>query len=690
MLISITVLYSFTDTFFLDASTVDTIDNGFKDIAVLRNVGKSSNDALTWLVSRREGWLLFFDNADDPNLNLNKFLPKCGHGNIIITSRNPELRIYGSNSQVSDMEQNEAITLLLKSAAQEVSPMNEKLAAEIVKALSYLPLAIVQAGAFIAKFGSLNNYLALYSKNRDRLLKERPAQTHDDYALTVYTTWQISFERLSSRSAQAAGYDFPPFGPLKEELQQPHNFLAQFLTPDGEWDTFAFTEVTNEIKSYSLMDLDPEANVFSIHPLVHSWCRTTLSNNDLQSSYCNVYSIVGMSVEPVPMADRQLACLKLLPHVESVMQFKKQHLVPDFRTQYAMIYHYAGRFKDAKELEVCILEKHSQNLGVDHLNTLYAMQWLAKTYKELDELDKAEELEVLVVEKRKSLLGEDHPDTLDATYHLAVTYAEHEQLEKAEMLQVPLLNKQRPIFGEDHLSTLWSMYNLAVIYQKLGQFQKAEELEVVVVNKRRAILGEDHPDTLRIMFNLAVTYQHLGDFDKAAQLQVVVVEKRKSILGEDHQLTLKAMYSLAQTYGKLGQFQEAEKLESVVVRKRGAILGDEHYDTLHVMEDLALTYRALREFEKAKELQIIAVDKRQMTLGSDHLYTLEALHNLACTYHDLGQWGEAEYLQIEVLEKQRAILGSGHPDTVRAVRNLALTYRCLGKLDKAEQLEKSI
>ncbi|KAJ7731784.1 P-loop containing nucleoside triphosphate hydrolase protein [Mycena metata] len=328
----------FTDTFFLDASMVETINKGFKDIAVLRNVGKSSNDALTWLVSRREGWLLFFDNADDPNPNLNKFLPKCGHGNIIITSRNPELRIYGSNSQVSDMEENEAVTLLLKSAAQEVSPMNEKLAAEIVKALSYLPLAIVQAGAFIAKSGSLNNYLALYSKNHNRLLKERPAQTHDDYAWTVYTTWQISFDRLSSRSAQflqlcsflhrggisedlfsrAASYDFPPFGPLKEELQQPLNFLAQFLVSDGEWDTFAFMDVTNEIKSYSLMDLDPERNVFSIHPLVHSWCRTTLS--DLQSSYYDVYSIVGMSVEPIPVADRQLACLKLLPHAESSKQ----------------------------------------------------------------------------------------------------------------------------------------------------------------------------------------------------------------------------------------------------------------------------------------------------------------------------------------------------------------------------------
>jgi hypothetical protein len=51
--------------------------------------------------------------------------------------------------------------------------------------LWYLPLAIIQAGAFISKSGALDSYLALYAKNRDRLLREKPAQSHDDYAWTV-------------------------------------------------------------------------------------------------------------------------------------------------------------------------------------------------------------------------------------------------------------------------------------------------------------------------------------------------------------------------------------------------------------------------------------------------------------------------------------------------------------------------
>ncbi len=77
---------------------------------------------------------MFYDNTDDPKLNLHSFLPQCTHGNIIITTRNPGLCVYaGANSAVSDMEETDAVELLLKSAAQESSPANTKIAAEIVK-----------------------------------------------------------------------------------------------------------------------------------------------------------------------------------------------------------------------------------------------------------------------------------------------------------------------------------------------------------------------------------------------------------------------------------------------------------------------------------------------------------------------------------------------------------------------------
>jgi hypothetical protein len=126
--------YSFTNTFFIDTSTIETIDTGLKNIALANKAGSTSQDALQWLRNKPEEWLLFFDNADDPKLNLNKFLPRCNHGNILITSRNPELRGYaGAHSLVSDMEESDAVELLLRSATQNTTPGNRQTAVEIVK-----------------------------------------------------------------------------------------------------------------------------------------------------------------------------------------------------------------------------------------------------------------------------------------------------------------------------------------------------------------------------------------------------------------------------------------------------------------------------------------------------------------------------------------------------------------------------
>jgi hypothetical protein len=126
--------HSFSNIFLIDTSTVKTIDTGLKDIPGSQHPGRSAQDALQWLTNNSENWLLLFDNADDPKINLNQWFPRCNHGNILITSRNPGIRVYaGSDSVVSDMEEADAVALLLKSAAQENKLANREIAADIVK-----------------------------------------------------------------------------------------------------------------------------------------------------------------------------------------------------------------------------------------------------------------------------------------------------------------------------------------------------------------------------------------------------------------------------------------------------------------------------------------------------------------------------------------------------------------------------
>ncbi|KAJ7713107.1 hypothetical protein B0H16DRAFT_1899674 [Mycena metata] len=656
---------SFSNVFFVDTSKVETIDTGLKGIAVSKSVGNSAQDALMWLQSSHDKWLLFFDNADDPKINLNDFLPKCNHGNIIITSRNPELRSYGAHTLVSDMDEADAITLLLRRANKESSEENLKLATKIVKELYYLPLAIIQAGAFISKSEDLGGYLALYHSNRARLLSEKAAQSHDDYAQTVFTTWQISFNQLSYLAATllqlcsflhytgisedmfstASRYEPRSWSPPREELQEPLEFLSHFVEPTGEWNSLKFLDVTTEIKAYSLISVDAKTKLFSIHPLVHAWSRSTLPDEEpLQSC---MSSILGMCITKIPDHEIQLASVQLIPHIV-LLDYVNTDRVADFRRAFWQIYYHTGKFKDAQAIAEQVLVKSKFFLGDDHADTLLAMDNLASAYFELGEFQKVKQLEILVLEKRTELLGEDHPHTLVA------------------------------------------MGNLASAYSGLGESQKAKELKILVLEKCTKILGEDHPDTLFAMGNLASTYSKLGDFQKAKELEVLVLEKRTKLLGEDHPHTLLAMGNLATTYYKLGKLQKAKELDVLVLEKRRKLLGEDHPDTLLAMANVAQTYSGLGEFQKAEELEVPLLEKRRKLLGVDHPDTLRAMANLAATHYNLGDLNKALGLEVEVLQKQRPLLGDKHPHTIHAMENLVKTYQKLGKQGEMEELKQLI
>ncbi|KAF7357325.1 TPR-like protein [Mycena sanguinolenta] len=548
--------FNFSDIFFIDTSTIATIDIGLKNIAIIKGCGDSAEEGLLWLTSQVQGWLLLFNNADDPTINMQDFFPECDHGNIIITSRNPGLCVYaGSDSVVSDMGEKDAVLLLLKSAAQRITATAEQIAAEIVKALCYLPLAIVQAGAFISNSRNLGNYLELYAKNQAKLLSEKPAQFQDHYKWTVYTTWQMSFDQLTPRAAMLLqhcsflhynGISEAIFsyaskysgGPSEGGLWETMEFLSSFCGPTGKWDSLQFTMVMNDIQAYSLISFDESTKLFSIHPLVHAWGRATISNPE--RCMLTVSNILGMTLAERSKWDSLLPSLVLCPHVELAVQ-ASANLAPIFRYHYGMFFEEAGKYKQGAGMLETVLKEENQILGDNHPDTLLTMGNLASIYSDLGEYEKASDLEIAVLEKQKQILGDNHPSTLLAMGNLASTYSDLGQYEKASDLQMAVLEKQKQILGDNHPHTLLAMGNLASAYSALGESEKASDLEIVVLEKQKQILGDNHPDTLLTIGNLARTYSDLGEYEKASDLEIAVLEKRKQILGDNHPSTLITM-----------------------------------------------------------------------------------------------------------------------------------------------------
>ncbi|KAJ7446614.1 hypothetical protein FB451DRAFT_789210 [Mycena latifolia] len=692
----------FTDIFLIDTSTVETIDTGLKTIATTKSVGESSKDALQWLKSKKDEWLLLFDNADDPKIDLNNFFPQCSHGNILITSRNPGLCVYaGAHRAVSDMEDVDAIELLLRSAAQDTTDNSTDTAAQIVKVLHYLPLAIIQAGAFIAKSGNLVSYLGLYAHNRARLLAERPAQSHDNYAWTVYTTWQISFDQLSEPAKtflklcsslhyqgiseaifrNAMKYKLEPSGPSTEELEMPLRILPHLFGPSGVWDPFRFMDVANELRAYSLINFDSGQNSISIHPLVHEWTRSTLSD---QAHHSCMIAITGMSFTGLLTEDMRLASLWMLPHINFLLQGNFD-ATPDFRYEFAKVYLFTGKLEKAEELQVGLFEKRQNIMGADHLNTLEAMYWLAWTYEDLGKWKEAEGLLTVVLAKRRDALGYDHPDTMEAMVNLAMVYNQLGKFKEAE----EMLGKIPNFSHHDH-PDLDSMAVLAITYERLGKYKEAEELALIVLEKQTSVTGDNHPGTLNTMANVANIYFRLGKLREAAELQAVVLEKRRHILGDNHFQTLRTMGNLANTYRTFGKLQEAEELECIVLEKRRSVLGDNHPDTLIAQGNLGATYHKLGRLQEAEDLEAGVLKKRKAVLGESHPDTLRTMSNLGSTLNKLGKWQEAEELLVEALRKQNEVLGDDHPHIADTMRNLAVTYTKLGKLNEIEDLESAL
>ncbi|KAM0292373.1 hypothetical protein ACHAPM_011755, partial [Fusarium culmorum] len=173
-----------------------------------------------------------------------------------------------------------------------------------------------------------------------------------------------------------------------------------------------------------------------------------------------------------------------------------------------------------------------------------AMANLASIFRDQGRWKEAEELEVQVVDARKSVLVEDHPSVLASKTNLALTYSNQGRWKEAEELQVGVVDKIKRVLGEQHPDTLTSMANLASTYSNQGRWKEAEELQIVVMERMKVMLGEEHPSTLTSMADLALTWKGLHLHVKALSILYDCVQLRQRILGSEHPDTVYARLTL--------------------------------------------------------------------------------------------------------------------------------------------------
>ena len=421
--------------FWVDASSEESIALSLRGISSIFAAQASCLDdsvesVLRWMSGIQEEWLIVFDNADEPPVYVvERFIPPGNRGNILITSRNRSmgsLISFENIIEINEMEEADAISLLLKASYLDASAEHLKVAKNIVTELGCMPLAVNQAGAYIeAGRCSIDKYLQQFSLHRQTLMSDATFRGASNYDRTVYGTWDLSFKEIKKRAggqssagdAQAAHAAililqicaFYHHSNISKEIFQSaaeesrrhvvdSNIAEKLpmamssldctllvLDDNGHWDEFIFGQGIAVLLSFSLMKRDKSSGMLSVHPLVHCWSREQISKSEQQRMYEMGSTILSCAIsQRLTSYDYGLRRL-IYPHCKAIeshgshMGLTKKYY-DDKWDNFKFVMKEIGDWKDAEQLGVQMLDMRKKVLGADHLHTLISMGDLANIY----------------------------------------------------------------------------------------------------------------------------------------------------------------------------------------------------------------------------------------------------------------------------------------------------------------------
>ncbi|KAH6866069.1 P-loop containing nucleoside triphosphate hydrolase protein, partial [Thelonectria olida] len=511
----------------------------------------------TWLEkTHKRRWLMVIDNADETELffpshqdrdktgpsnskvkegNLGRYIPVCSHGSILITSRNKQAAFDLAQGkppiEVGEMTDDEAHRLVR--AVLDDSEISTEDTSRLAARLEHLPLAIAQATAFIQRNTiSISEYVQLLNEG-DAALVDRLSEPFEtagrdsEIPHAVTATWIISFEQLERRHTPTS--NVLSVISLFDRQGIPKKFVADYwhrtqAAESGGSEAAEVTKVLGTLKAFSFISEGKDHSV-DMHRLVQLVMRKWLFNEKKMAKFAQDALHIVSDAYPFGRFETRELCLKYLPHAQAVLKNGESGERDDEIAKASLLHGmagyflYQGRWKEAEELFVRVMELRKRVLGEEHPSTLTSMANLASTYRNQGRWKEAEALQVRVMETRKRVLGEEHPSTLTSMANLASTYWNQGRWKEAEALEVRVMETSSRVLGEEHPSTLTSMANLASTYRNQGRWEEAEDLQAKELGICSRVLGEEHPDTLTSMANLASTYWNQGRWKEAEELQ---------------------------------------------------------------------------------------------------------------------------------------------------------------------------
>ena len=649
--------------------------SGLADLAAAAGLmlferAEDTREALWAELDRNPGWLIVFDNADEPR-ELEPFLPRAQHGDVIITSHNPAWRRLARPLPLPPLTRTESIAF----ATARTGDPDRSGAAALAGLLGDLPLALEQACAYIEQTGmSVPDYVRLFEQRRANLLLREQGGPGP----TIATTWGLAFDRLRVRS------------PLAAVLLETMAFLAPdaidvaVLTPLAE-DELDLHDAIGELLRLSLVDR--EGPLVRLHGLLQDVIRNRLAPPVRRERFGTAAGLCdapsrGDDAGAAAWAAHLLAlaghgeALGLVPDrlVESLSALARRHAR-------RALYPAATQVLDAALRLVRVPAAAPETQAARAVLEARLHCQLGEIYDAAGRLAEALDLHRDAVRRLSALVGPD--DVALAHAHNRLGHV----LNCADDVEAAIAEHQRALgvldrAGRDDLRppvltdlgyTLWAAGRLEPAGHALRSARDA-----LAAQGRR-----DERDWAHATAGLGMVEQDAGRLDAAIAHQRTVIDVFSRVCGGDHPDTAQAWDKLGYVLRLRGQRDEAVSCGERAVRLLERVLGTVDSRVGMALTNLGLAYRAAGRAEPAVQSQTRARSIFLSTLGPTHAHTLLAGRRLAVALAGSGHPMGARTLIEDVLETVGARPDDNDAERGRVALDAADVYAAIGDRERA-------
>ncbi|RYN22784.1 hypothetical protein AA0114_g12881, partial [Alternaria tenuissima] len=535
--------------FWMDASDKDSLYQSYASVAQKLSVlGWDDDQADMKQLAKRcvveisaRQCLLIFDNTENTTLrsggsftteaaDLADCLPQSKLCSVVFTTTNTNTALALAPQNIIALQEltlDTALRMLQVRLARPLANAEQQEAEHMLRELSYLPLAVMQAAACI--------------KASDITVQEYRSRLDGHKELAIEHSGDSSGSRLQDPGVQDP-VDAALFLSMNE-ISCDNAFAADCLflaaCVDRKDILFDLVEASSTqaredaigiLDKYALITRRPAESALDIHRLVHQALHKRLQLQGRLIQWTRRAITRLLWVFPDDDHSNRSKWRRLLPHAQYALSHSPTDDDDEERLELAskcaIALYSDGRYEEAEELEVQVMETRKRVLSDEHPDTLTSMGNLALTYCNQGRWKEAEELQMQVMQTRKRVLSDEHPDMLTSMGNLALTYWNQGRWNEAEELQMQVMQTRKRVLSDEHPDTLTSMGNLASTYRNQGRWKEAEELEMQVMETMKRVLSDEHPDTLTSMANLALTYWNQGRWNEAEELQMQVMQTR--------------------------------------------------------------------------------------------------------------------------------------------------------------------